>query len=346
MPTVDPTYPLYPAASFMAAMMLLLVLFLTLIHKSWNLGVLFLNFWLLSENLVRGANAIVWSDNAEIKNFIYCDIASRVQLITYIVKPMATLIITRRLYLVANLRSASMSDTSARRKELIIEWTLGLGIPLLVAGPFYYIVQGARFSVYEGFGCQTAPDGSTLHVLLFHSWAVFTPLLSITLYCPRIIWVFYHHWQSLRHLPQTYNKPVSRIDYVRIFAIASVDALFTLPIGIVNVTLLVQQSLNQFGHYYLYTGWKALHGDWTPQAISYADLARKGTTEVVEVYFTHWTSPILAFVAFGLFGFTKEAREAYWGAFRTLGSWAGNKPVAPSCGSCSSLDATEFGERA
>ena len=72
--TVDPTYPLYPIASILAAAMLLLVLLTSFVRQSWNLGVAFLCFWLFFENLTGGINAIIWSDNADVKLYIYCDI--------------------------------------------------------------------------------------------------------------------------------------------------------------------------------------------------------------------------------------------------------------------------------
>ena len=75
----DPTYPLYPIASIVAAVMLLLVLLTSFIRQSWNLGVAFLCFWLFFETLIAGINAIVWSDNADIKLYVYCDIGEWTQ---------------------------------------------------------------------------------------------------------------------------------------------------------------------------------------------------------------------------------------------------------------------------
>ena len=57
-------------------MMLLLVLLTSFVRQSWNLGVAFLCFWLLLENLTFGINAIVWADNADIKAYVYCDIGA------------------------------------------------------------------------------------------------------------------------------------------------------------------------------------------------------------------------------------------------------------------------------
>ena len=72
---VDPTYPLFPIACIIAATMLLLVLLTSLVRQSWNLGVLFLCFWLFFENLFFSVNTIVWSNNFDVKLSIYCDIS-------------------------------------------------------------------------------------------------------------------------------------------------------------------------------------------------------------------------------------------------------------------------------
>ena len=127
----DPSYPLYPIALIVAATMLLLVLLTGFIRQRWNLGVTFLCFWLFFENLTNGLNAVIWADNADIKLYVYCDIGqsnfvesrrlfiktrmavTHMQLITFVVKPMSTLIITRRLYLMTNLQAVQLSTKRA-----------------------------------------------------------------------------------------------------------------------------------------------------------------------------------------------------------------------------------------
>lgn len=136
---VDPTYPLYPIACFLSAVMLLLVLLTNFIRQSWNFGVASLCFWLFLENLVIGINTIIWADNADIKFDVYCDIGadtsfrcisgrefslefhtavSHLQMFTYVVKPMATLIITRRLYLITSLQSVELPSKEAVRSTI------------------------------------------------------------------------------------------------------------------------------------------------------------------------------------------------------------------------------------
>jgi hypothetical protein len=119
----DPTYPLYPVFCIVCAALMLLVLTTNFIRQSWNVGLTFLCFWLFWELLTFGIDAVVWSDNADIKLYVYCDIGgqrasehlpstehiiypvSHLQLFASIVKPACTLIITRRLYKLASLRS-------------------------------------------------------------------------------------------------------------------------------------------------------------------------------------------------------------------------------------------------
>jgi hypothetical protein len=70
----DPTYPLFPIFCITCAALMLSVLTTSLVRQSWNLGVMFLCFWLFWELLTEGINAVIWSDNMEIKLYVYCDI--------------------------------------------------------------------------------------------------------------------------------------------------------------------------------------------------------------------------------------------------------------------------------
>ncbi|VDB95830.1 unnamed protein product [Peniophora sp. CBMAI 1063] len=169
MGAADPTYPLYPIALILSSVMLFLVLTTSFIRQKWNLGITFLCFSLLLECSTEAVNAIVWSDNADLKLYVYCDIVTHIQAAVSVVKPMATLIITRRLYLIANLQIVELPSRSKRRWDLVVEWTLGLIVPMLVAGPIYYANQGTRFGVLEGFGCATGEQLSILKILTWDS---------------------------------------------------------------------------------------------------------------------------------------------------------------------------------
>ena len=74
MGAVDPTYPLLPVTNIISAILLSFVILTSAVRKNWNFGVTSLCIWLFLENVVTAINAIVWSDSADIKLSIYCDI--------------------------------------------------------------------------------------------------------------------------------------------------------------------------------------------------------------------------------------------------------------------------------
>ncbi|VDB95781.1 unnamed protein product [Peniophora sp. CBMAI 1063] len=348
MAAVDPTYPLYPIACLLAAAMLLLLLLTSFVRQSWNLGVALLCFWLFFETLTDGIDSIIWSDNADVELYVYCDIVSHMQLITSIVKPMATLVITRRLYLITTLLSIEPHTKVARRRDLAIEWTLGLGIPLLVAGPIYYVVQGTRFEVLEGFGCTDAADSSILSILLIYSWTVLPPLVSITVYyrvSAHVARIFYRHSREINQFLRS-NNSVSRANYFRILVLASIDILLTLPMGVATIFLVVKAAVSS-GNFPFYFGWTFDHTGWQPESFSYASIVSEGPFSVAQIYFVQWTSSVLALVIFGLFGLTSEARASYWRIICTVGGWFGWQPIKLRVAHrlCSPLGDIEFGER-
>ena len=140
----------------------------------------------------------------------------------------------------------------------------------------------------------------------------------------KTIRIFHRHSREINSFLQS-NNSVSRTNYYRIFMLASIDISLTLPIGIINIALaLVAESV---GYRPFYKGWTAVHRDWEPVSVSYEEFLEGGTSHVARQYFIHWTSPILAFVIFALFGVTKEARASYWIAIRTVLGWLGWKPT-------------------
>ena len=73
---VDPTFPLFPALSFLSCTLILLLFTSHLIRRSWNLGIIFLCFWLFWVNLAAGVNAILWADGVELKAEVFCNLGT------------------------------------------------------------------------------------------------------------------------------------------------------------------------------------------------------------------------------------------------------------------------------
>ncbi|VDB95844.1 unnamed protein product [Peniophora sp. CBMAI 1063] len=312
MAAVTPVYPWLTIAYCLASVMLLLVLLTGIIRQNSNLGVTLLCFWLFSENLTAAVNTVVWADNAEVKLYVWCDIVSHLREIAFVVKPMATLIITRRLFLIAtSLQSTDFAREAVNRRDIAIEWILGLVIPLLVAGPIYYLNQYARFEVDERLGCTDATSFSVVELLTMESWTILPPLVSIIFYYPKVVRVFYRQVRDHSSTLYSHYSASERTNYMRILLLASVDILLTLPFGIVNITLNLVAALSPPAFFPLYLGWSLLHSDWDPVVYTYTDQQIIGSAKLAQYYFTSWTSPVLAFAIFGLLGLTREARASY-----------------------------------
>ncbi|VDC05733.1 unnamed protein product [Peniophora sp. CBMAI 1063] len=313
MGAVDPAYPLYPIACIVASVLLLLVLTSSFVRQSWNLGVAFLCFWLFFENLTFAANAVIWSDNDDVKLYVYCDIVSHLQIVTTVVKPMSSFLIMRRLHSIASLRCVQSSDGKKRRIDRLIEWTLGFVIPALVAGPMYYVAQQRRFVVIEGIGCVNSTTDDGILFLLLYPWTIAPPLLSAIIYYPRIVWILHRRHTELDQFLHS-NNSISRSCYFRVLTLASVDIVFTLFVNITDFVIHML-SYDQFAPFY--PGWNYVHTDWAPVSFTWEELRGNRWADI----YTQWTAPLFAFVIFGLFGLTEGARASYRHALSTMKGW-------------------------
>lgn len=159
--------------------------------------------------------------------------------------------------------------------------------------------------------------------------------------------MFYKQSRDVDRFLSSTNS-VSRLNYMRILVLASIDIVLTLPFGIVNMVLGIKSSMNQDALTF-YAGWTATHStDWAAGSITYAELKGFGTASLALQYFIFWTAPFLSFVIFGLFGMTAEARASYWQVLCAIGSLFGWKPVPLVLGRAnrkSELGIMQFGAR-
>ena len=137
----------------------------------------------------------------------------------------------------------------------------------------------------------------------------------------RVVRVFYQQSKSIRQFRTGATSPF-RTTYFRILAIASIDIILTLPIGIANIVLVVallpayHQSLATLP---FYQGWNIVHRNFhTLISKTRDELEDSGPYTLPQIYFTYATTPVLAFCIFCLFGLTQEARDSYWRALYTL----------------------------
>jgi hypothetical protein len=198
----------------------------------------------------------------------------------------------------------------------------------------------------EGFGCTNDTAGGGLDILLFYSWSIILPLISVLFYCressalykyplelrakAKIIYVFYRHSRETNQFLHS-NGSVNRQNYIRILILACVDIFLTLPIGIITIigqviTSLLIPNPSPEPHYPFYFGWDFIHSDWDPEALPYSEVVESGRWAVTGLYFQNWISPVLAVTIFALFGITSEARATYWRGICAVGRLVGWEP--------------------
>ncbi|VDB86836.1 unnamed protein product [Peniophora sp. CBMAI 1063] len=301
--------------------MMLLVLITSVVRHSWNIGVALLCIWLCLENVICAVNAVSWSDNAQAKMYTWCDITSRLNTAVLVGLNIAPLLITRRLYLIANLRSIAPISRRAKLWDNVVEWTCGLIWPLVSAGPLYYVVQTARFEVIEGLGCfNDELSHSILAFVLAQVWTILPPLISVVIYYPKVIWTFYTQSREIDRFLGS-SDAISRRTYMRVLAIASVDILLLLPMGLVSIALELHTNVRDLRSLSFYPGWNAVHSHWTVVQVPYTDIVSGGTYSIVSFYWEIWTTPAPAFVIFALFGLTSDARDSYRHMFFAIANY-------------------------
>ncbi|VDC06349.1 unnamed protein product [Peniophora sp. CBMAI 1063] len=311
---MDPTYPLVPVANLLAAFLTFLTFLTTPLRDSWNFGVCMLSVWVSLSCFFTGIQAVIWRDNADTTILpVFCDIATRIQVGTLAGMPGCTLIITRCLHDIVRCRTVAFNDSDKRRRELVFDFFLVIGLPIVLQF-FYYVVQNARYQVVEQLGCNMAILPSGMAILLLNSFPLVLSLISAVFYMSRILYFLWKHKRNMGHL---FGRQIAikRSVYLRIFALGMINFLTSITASIVNFF--------PFPMPVFYPGWAAVHADWTPVSISAAEWHSQGPLIVFTNVWDVWINAWLGFAIFGLFGLTREARQTYVRAFRIATRWTG-----------------------
>lgn len=197
---------------------------------------------------------------------------------------------------------------------------------------------------------------SVVLTLTVQSWVIVVPLISLCVYyrtsqsrryatsadyrSASVIRAFYLHGRDTNRFLRS-NGSISRTNYIRILVLASMDILFTLPFGIVNLAIEIRGQMSQYA-YSFYLGWEYTHASWK-EATGLPYNTSTGPFALASFYFTYWSNPILAFIIFGLFGLSVEARTTYWRGMFVVANWLGCKLPLHEGATSSPLETMEFG---
>ncbi|KAF8259094.1 pheromone A receptor-domain-containing protein [Lactarius quietus] len=205
--------------------------------------------------------------------------------------PAALLVISHRLFKIAS-RTATFSTRAEKRRALIIDLAIGLGIPL-VQMPLQLVVEGHRFDILEEIGCYPAVFNVTLAFPLVYTWPFVISVISAI------------YSELLKEMPGS-NKSLNHSRYMRLIALSSTQLLVNLPVSLYNI-FDNAQDLSPW------ISWENTHSDYSFVGQLPSAAWRLHKNAVFEM--DRWLVVFSAFSFFAFFGFAEEARKHYSLAF-------------------------------
>ena len=235
----------------------------------------------------------------------------------------SSLVITRRLCHIVNMTATATDFSSARRRRnIIIDLVIGLGMPLLAVAlctsppPAFrvrplpdfpcvvvWFYQGHRFNILEGVGCVEAYPNTFLSIFLNTTWPIPIGLASAT-YALLAFRGMLDRTKDLRRL-QIVEAGLTTSRYCRLMVLAAANVLFAVPLTIYTIVINLRRGL------YPYRGLADLHSNFGRVDCVAAVIWRQDPQSVTVINFRIWTPILCAFFFFLMFGFTAEARAQY-----------------------------------
>jgi len=281
--------------------------------EAWNTGTCLYMAWAGIGCLVQCINSIIWNHNMVIRAKVYCDIAIRIQVALNVAIPACSLCINRRLYKIANMK-AVMITRSEKRRAVIVDLLIGIGIPILEMIA-HYIVSGHRFNLYEDFGPAYAVVLMPPTFFLIYAWPVIIGCISLV-YCVLTIVTLAKREQQFRQVMSS-NRNLNRSRYFRLMALSSIEILGTIPMSLYWIVYNSKNGVEPW------VSWADTHSFYSriPQFASF--IWKNDHAIVVGLEGYRWSLVACAFVFFAFFGFADEARQHYRLVYTSLASRIG-----------------------
>ncbi|KAJ6589756.1 pheromone A receptor-domain-containing protein [Mycena capillaripes] len=282
--------------------------------EAWNTGTCLYMIWTALACLVFFVDSIVWNQNTIDWSPAWCDLSTHFLNGFNLAIPACSLCINRRLYQIASVRSVTKTR-SEKRKAILIDLAIGLGLPLLQI-PLQYIVQGHRYNIFEDIGCLGETYETPVAIVLFHLPPILVGCVSAA-YCVLSIKSFYRSRTQFKKLLSN-NNNLNLNRYIRLMCLASTDLLFTIPLGIWVLCVNVQVvGLSPW------ISWADTHSNFSRVQQIPGVFWRADVYSVASLETTRWVTVACAFLFFGYFGFADEAIKNYRSAFHSVAKRVG-----------------------
>ncbi|KAJ3719605.1 pheromone receptor [Lentinula guzmanii] len=296
----DVTFPLYPVFAFLG--FVLSVIPLPWHFQAWNSGTCAFMIWVGCFCLVLFINSLIWADNAINSIPVWCDISTQIILGAGVGIPASTLCISRRLYRIISTQTVSVTRDDKRR-AIYEDLAIAVGLPVLVL-ILHIIVQPHRFAIFEEYGCSPATYNTLPAYFLYYMWPVLIGSISFV-YSSLTLRSFYIRRLQFNQIFSS-NSAINPSRYIRLMALALIDIMCTIPIGIYIIYVdLKGVPLAPW------ISWDDTHFDFGRVVLIPAVIWKSDPSSVDALQINRWLPVICAFIFFALFGFAEEARKHY-----------------------------------
>ncbi|KAJ7191406.1 GPCR fungal pheromone mating factor [Mycena pura] len=304
-----------PAIAFVA--FVLAVVPLLLHWRSGNVPLLSIIAWLAVSDLTYGINAVLWEGNVDVKDLVWCDIATKLKVGGDIALPASALALALQVYRITLQKG---------RLGLPLELGLCVGFPIFVMA-LHTIVQGHRFDIYEDFGCSPAIYVSVPSIIILDA----PPLVAATsalIFCSLALINFARQRQAFtRMVKGTENGGLSKSRYTRLMSL-------TFLLGLWNALVIALTRSSEYrGGLLPWTTWDDVHADFGSFAGAQYPLSFIPRNLLGWLYFGWLSVPISSLFVFGFFAFGREATSGY----RACTQWFGSSILRRSDASFGSL---------
>ncbi|KAF8259095.1 GPCR fungal pheromone mating factor [Lactarius quietus] len=302
---------LYSAFSFIGFVLCAIPFYWHL--EAWNTGTCLYMFWVGIGCLIQCINSIIWNNNMILKYAVYCEIVIRFQAALNVAIAACSLCINRRLYKIATTKVV-MVTSSDKRRAVIVDLLIGLGIPILQIVT-QYIVSDYRFNIVEDFGPYLSVSLVYPAIPLFYAWPLVIGTVSFG-YC---VLTVYHFYKRRRQFSQVIssNRGLNQSRYIRLMCLSMVEILGTIPAAAWVLSFNVKLG------FVAWRNWHWAHSN-NSQIVQVASIIWKTNhSSHVGFEFFRWSLVVCAFIFFGFFGFADEARRHYRLVYTSLASRVG-----------------------
>ncbi|GBE87046.1 Pheromone B beta 1 receptor [Sparassis crispa] len=294
-----------PFGAFLAAILVLIPL--PTHWRAGNVSTITIIVWLFVVNVIQGINAILWAHNVEIRLVSWCDIIIRVSVGSNIALPVACFCLCMQLERVASVRLVHTTQND-RRKYMILDLLLCIGVPAIYIGLFY-VVQGHRFDIVEGFGCRPESYVSIPEFFLMRLPPIVFSIGTFVFAGMAFIHFLRRRATFAAHLQRS-TSTLTPARYFRLMAMALFEMFWSLLVSVLNMWYSYSAGLRPW------ISWSNVHSNFS--RIGQFPTIMIPRHDITMTYFLWWTIPVSAYIFFVFFAFGQDTMKDYRAGFLRL----------------------------